>query len=148
MCACEYRCDNKGYLMDNLQNAVSTGAMLGNLPTASLLGVIVIVLGYLLIRVYQQGIKEHGEKLDDITRASEKIAKETHDLNITTKASLEASKETREYILKNNEFANAKTQQKLDEIDKKLDKVSTSNIELKRIDGKLVWVEKTDKPQY
>lgn len=124
--------------MNELQSAVSTGAMLGNLPTASLLGILVIILGIIAYRTYNEGIREHGEKLDKITTATEKMVQETHDLNITTKASLASAKETRDYLIKANETQNKQTQDKIDAIEKKID-LEIKNV--KRINGKLEWVD-------
>lgn len=127
--------------MGDLTQAVQTGAMVGNLPTASLLGILVIILAIIAYRTYNDGIKAHGEKLDKITAASEKMAQETHDLNTTTKASLETAKETRELLIKSQELQNAKTQEKLDEMQRKIER-NGCNIELKKVDGKLLWTAK------
>lgn len=125
--------------MGDLQTAVTTGSMLGSLPTASLLGVLVVILGIIAYKTYQDGIKEHGNKLDKITNATEKVAEETRNLNITTKASLEAAKETRDFLIKNIEAQNKKVEEKLDNVKEEIKKSGLQNIGLKKVDGKWLW---------
>ena len=109
--------------MEQIQSAITAGSMLSGLSSSAILGVLVIILGYIAFKTYNQGILEHGKKLDNITKATEDVVKETKTLNISTKISLESAKETRDLLVKMNEEQNKKVNEDLKEIKQSVKKV-------------------------
>jgi hypothetical protein len=109
--------------MEQIQTAITTGSMLSGLSSSAILGILVVILGYVAYKTYNHGILEHGEKLDKITKATEDVVRETKTLNSSTKISLESSKETRDLLVKMSEEQNKKVKEDLDEIKKSVKKV-------------------------
>ena len=109
--------------MEQIQSAITAGSMLSGLSSSAILGVLVIILGYIAFKTYNQGILEHGKKLDNITKATEDVVKETKTLNSSTKISLESAKETRDLLVKMNEEQNKKVNEDLKEIKQSVKKV-------------------------
>lgn len=109
--------------MEQIHTAITTGSMLSGLSTSAILGVLVVILGYLAYKTYNNGIIEHGDKLERITKATEDVVKETKTLNMTTKMSLDNAKETRDLLVKINEEQNKKVKEDLNEIKQSVKKV-------------------------
>lgn len=109
--------------MEQIQSAITAGSMLSGLSSSAILGVLVIILGYIAFKTYNQGILEHGKKLDNITKATEDVVQETKTLNSSTKISLESAKETRDLLVKMNEEQNKKVNEDLKEIKQSVKKV-------------------------
>lgn len=102
------------------ENILAQAQMIGNLPTAVILGVIVIVLGYQLIQAHNNGIVKQGEKLDKIKELNEREIEMTRELNSSIKMNTEAQNRNSELLLKviekGNENVVAKLEQTLHEI--------------------------------
>ena len=117
--------------MEQIQTAITTGSMLSGLSSSAMLGILVIVLGYAAYKTYNQGILEHGKKLDSITKATEDVVKETKTLNNSTKISLESAKETRDLLVKISDEQNKNVKENLEEIKRSL----------KNVEDKFVFTE-------
>ena len=110
----------------DIQSAVTAGQMVGNLSVAGLLGVIVIVLGYLLIKTYNNGITETGKKIDTVIEVNKKTLDSSRELATTAKLTLDASKEHTNTLVKLVESNNKQVVDKLADIDQRVDAIKYS----------------------
>ena len=99
-----------------ISETIKEGAMLGSLSGSALLGVIVIVLGYAVYRLYNTLHKEMQEKTGILIN-------ETKNTNILTKELISVTKASNDGLMKYIEAHCSKTNDGLEDISRDLEKI-------------------------